>query len=362
MNNRTRIPILLILGILIFFCTASISYANKIRYHYLDLGTLGGQYSWSTGINKWGQVVGVSETENDGEYRGFLWMGKKMKNLGSLDDDLTSVAWSINDRGQAVGFSLGVDSQRQAVLWDCKGMHELETLGGTSNDALGINRHGEIVGWSLTSEDLFHAALWDSDGVTDLDPTQSVWSWAWSINKKGDTVGAFLTSDDRVHAVLWNGKGVHELRTLGGNESEAYWINDKGEAVGWCDLPGSLEWHACLWNRHGDVVDLGTAGGLNSEAFSINDHGQVVGLYYPGTSLDETRAFLWARKHGMLDLNTLVDLPDGVVLVHANSINDFGWITGMNNLGTAYVLIPLKGCRDAKVRGQGFERSKCNRH
>ena len=44
----------------------------------------------------------------------------------------------------------------------------------------------------------------------------------------------------------------------------------------------------------------------------------------------------------MLDLNTLVDLPDGVVLVTANSINDFGWITGMNNQGTAYVLIPYR--------------------
>jgi probable HAF family extracellular repeat protein len=235
-------------------------------------------------------------------------------------------------------------------------MHELETLGGTSNDALGINRHGEIVGWSLTSEDLSHAALWDSDGVTDLNPPKSVWSWAWSINKKGDTVGAFLTSDDRVFPLLWNDKGVHELETLGGDETEAFWINDKGEAVGWCDLPGSLEWHACLWNRHGDVVDLGTAGGLNSEAYSINDHGQVVGLYYPGASLDETRAFLWTGKHGMLDLNTLADLPDGVVLVQANSINDFGWITGMNNLGTASLLIPYRSHKDRGRHNDSFRR------
>jgi hypothetical protein len=48
----------------------------------------------------------------------------------------------------------------------------------------------------------------------------------------------------------------------------------------------------------------------------------------------------------MLDLNTLVDLPDEVVLVEANSINDFGWITGKNNLGTAYVLIPYRSHKD----------------
>jgi probable HAF family extracellular repeat protein len=324
-----------------------------MRYHYIDLGTLGGRESWGTGINNWGQVVGVSETEN-GESRGFLWMGKKMKALESLDDDITSGAWSINDRGQVVGFSLGADEQRQAILWDREGVHEPETLGGTSNNAFGINRHGEIVGWSLTSENLFHAALWDSDGVTDLDPPQSVYSYATSINKRGDAVGGFLTSDERVHAVLWDGKGVRELGTLGGMESEAFWINDKGDAVGWCDLPGSLGWHACLWNRHGDVIDLGAAEGLNSEAFSINDYGQVVGLYYPGASLVETRACVWTKKHGMLDLNTLADLPDGVVLELAISINDFGWITGMSNLGRAYVLIPYRSDKEMRPHKDSF--------
>ena len=350
MNNRTRISILLILGVILFLSTPPNSDAKQteqIRYHYLVLGSLGGHYSWGNGINNWGQVVGVSEIMGGG-YRGFLWAGGKMKNLGSLDDDLISVAWSINDRGQAVGFSLGEDSQRQAVLWDRKGTHELDTLGGTSNDALGINRHGEISGWSLTRDDVQHAALWDSEGVSDLDPYQRVWSWAWSINKKGDMVGAFGISKDRMRAVLWNEEGMHELESLGGDQSGAFSINDNGDAVGWCSLPEDLEWHACLWNRHGGVVDLGTAGGLNSEAYSISGHGQVVGVYYPGESLDVTRAFLWTRKHGMQDLNTLADLPAGTVLVTATGINDFGWITGMNSEDKAYLLIPYKSCSKTK--------------
>src|SRR5512136_1303670 len=148
MDNRTRIPIIIVLGVLISLCTASNSHANKIRFHYIDLGTMGGQESYGTGINNWGQVVGFSETENEGEYRGFLWMGDKMKKLESLDADSISGAWCINDRGQVVGFSLGADDQRQAILWDRRGLHKLGTLGGTSNDAFAINRHGEIVGWS----------------------------------------------------------------------------------------------------------------------------------------------------------------------------------------------------------------------
>ena len=72
-------------------------------------------------------------------------------------------------------------------------------------------------------------------------------------------VGAFGISEDRMRAVLWNKEGMHELESLGGDQSGAFSINDKGDAVGWCSLSENLEWHACLWNRHGDVVDLGTA-------------------------------------------------------------------------------------------------------
>jgi probable HAF family extracellular repeat protein len=350
MSHKTRITILLTLGVLISLFTVSSSDAkqtHRIRYHYIELGTLGGQYSWSTGINNWGQVVGVSEIPGGG-YRGFLWSEDKMKNLGSLDDDFISATWFINDKGEVVGFSMGFDGQRQAILWDREGMHPLETLGGTSNDALGINTHGEIVGWSLTSEDLFHAAMWDSHGITDLAPTRNDTSWAISINKKGEAVGSYFSSDERLHAILWDREGLHELESLGGDESEVLWINDKGQAVGWCDLPGSLEWHACLWDPNGDILDLGPDEGLNSEAYSINEHGQVVGLYYPGESLEVTRSFLWTRKHGMMDLKSLTDMPDEVDLVIANSINDFGWITGMNSTDKAYVLIPYKSDKEIK--------------
>ena len=65
---------------------------------------------------------------------------------------------------------------------------------------------------------------------------------------------------------------------------------------------------------------LGTlSGGTYSEAFGLNNTGQVVGA--SGSSLG-TRAFLWTPDSGMVDLNTIVDAPNNVVLTGAVAIND----------------------------------------
>lgn len=357
MNRKTRIPTLVLLGALIALCAASDTEAKKLRYHYIDLGTLGGRTSFSTGINDCGQVVGFSETET-GDIRGFLWNRKKMKNLGSLGEDTFSFAWSINDRGEAVGFTVGPDNLRRAVFWDRRGIHELETLGGNEGDAMGINDRGEIVGSSTTSDGTLHAALWDSEGVTDLDPFQTLGSWAWSINRKGEVVGAMFTPDFHFRAVLWSDEGIQELQTLGGNENEAYGINDRGDIVGWSDLAGG-SWHACLWGSKGDLLDLGALDGLYSEAFSINNHGQVVGVFYLDAHLEQSRPFLWTKKQGMVDLNTLADLPEGVVLVYALAINDFGWIAAASSAGSACLLIPVETCWAHEDPRHKPHRSKC---
>ena len=371
MNNRARILIPLFLGVFILLCGAANSDAKhlqKIRYHYIDLGTLGGTFSWSTGINNWGQVVGLSETET-GEVRAFVWIWGKMKDLGVLDGDSYSGAWSINDKGRVVGCS-GFGNERRPVLWDRSGLHELETLGGTYADAFGINRHGEIVGWgSYPGETYYqssHAVSWNQEGIADMTPFQSDFSVASSINKKGEKVGGYVNadSDGFFRAVLWGKHGVRELGTLGGDESEAYWINDKGEAVGWCDLPEG-GWHACLWTPHGDTVDLGALDGSDSAAFSINDHGDVVGtsyFYVDDNTLERSRAFIWTKKNGMQDLNTLVDLPSGVIVAEGNSINDFGWIAGTavaegnSDLFTACLLIPYKNTKEIEALRHFFKR------
>jgi len=80
--------------------------------------------------------------------------------------------------------------------------------------------------------------------------------------------------------------------------------------------------------------DLGTLDGRDSVALGINDAGQVVGASDPaaGGFFGPGHAFITGPDGaGMMDLNSLVGVPGGLVLVQA---------TGINNVGQVIATIP----------------------
>ena len=136
--------------------------------------------------------------------------------------------------------------------------------------------------------------------------------------------------DQRAFITDADGRDMRDLGTLGGFSS-AQGINDAGQVVGIFGKTEGNSWneHAFITGANGvDMRDLGTLGGPRSLAAGINDVGQVVGMSdaFPGSP----RAFITSPDgRGMMDLNSLVDLPPGVGLVGATAINDAGQLTAL---------------------------------
>ena len=89
----------------------------------IDLGTLGGKFSWAEGINALGQVIGTADTGagiGPGAFvlHAFLWQsGTGMTDLGMLPNAISSLPSAINDQGQIAGANLLATGDQRAVLW-----------------------------------------------------------------------------------------------------------------------------------------------------------------------------------------------------------------------------------------------------
>jgi probable HAF family extracellular repeat protein len=286
----------------------------------IDMGTLGGSYSFATAINESGTIVGASATAGDASVQAFQWtLAGGMQPLNDFGSG--SFANGINKQGQIVGYA-GATGGNHAVLWSNIGtVQDLGTLGGPTSWATGINDKGvitgdsyapspngivafgwtashgmqavgipksdgngigkQIVGDFLTRQIFYHAFVWDkASGRQDLGNlagAQDADSFAWAINLAGQVVGqSEVAKQGPAHAFLWtSATGMTDLGSLGSN-SFAYAISRNGQIAGVSYLPGDAFYHAVIW-QNGSIADLGTLGGLNSGATGINSSGEVSG-------------------------------------------------------------------------------------
>ncbi|MFI0435864.1 MAG: DUF3466 family protein [Parachlamydiaceae bacterium] len=147
--------------------------AHAFMYDYsqkkiISLGNLGHEdkfYSCATCINDSKQIVGLSELNikkknNKYSYHAFLWENGSLLDLGTLENDEDSVAYSINNNGDIVGISGNRDINdyydwgygfRRAFIWTKQnGMLDLnEMIDKNINyillEAIDINDHGQII-------------------------------------------------------------------------------------------------------------------------------------------------------------------------------------------------------------------------
>jgi probable HAF family extracellular repeat protein len=84
----------------------------------------------------------------DGRERATEWSGGSIIDLGGLPGSFGSVAQSINDAGQAVGYSFFVDGRERATEWSGGSIIDLGGLPGSlyQSVAYSINAAGQAVG------------------------------------------------------------------------------------------------------------------------------------------------------------------------------------------------------------------------
>ena len=291
--------------------------------------------------------------------------GVGLVKLGKLVGGNNSVATSINDHNQIVGFVQSV-VQAQAYLesfimnedWLSFGKIKDQNFPMSFFDPSAINDSGSVVGQlvralpSTNSResprpfifDLQESAIRLLGGLRDDSEGKAV-----SINSRGQVVGwSRIQPRDEQRAFITgtNGFGMRDLGVLGGSEiqgsnSVATAVNNLGQVVGGSSLHGG-DLHAFITEPNGGKMRrLGTLGGIFSHAYDINDNGQVVGWSYTNlVSSPVSHAFVTGENgSGMFDLNLFVHLDGGAQLETADSINNRGQILAHGG-GRSYLLTP----------------------
>jgi probable HAF family extracellular repeat protein len=352
----------------------------------LPAGIKGG-YSFATGVNADGHVVGYWSGGADKAFWHDGSKGSKMINIHPVTF-MTSKAFAVNIHDDVVGaayalkfgpVSFGVTFDGHAVIWphvdaDHKVMTDLndDLADKVKKDwilkaAFGISDDGDIVGRAYKKKTgKYHAFLLKGVGGEFFDLgalKEDVFdsSAAYALNAcdaavpEIDKVVGYTYADSKTYpgkafhyGFVWTGdSGLTEIETLGPYaakpdllESFLQAINTKTEAVG----AVSFAFHL---SQSFEYEVLGPGPGLVGDSCIPNSHA------------------VWYNGKDLKDLNKLIPGSPGWELNLANGISDKGWIAGSgfykcstapalssSKLSKAVLLIPASSSPTASASGE----------
>jgi len=255
--------------------------SSAIRYSVTDVGSLGAAEiggtigSFGTAINASGELTGYSFYDaNNSLSHAFLYDGSKMIDLGDLGGGF-SWGYGINDLGQVTGesYTPGGGPGRHAFLYDGGKMIDLGTLGGPISGGLGINNAGQVAGYSWTATNETDAFLYEHGSMISLGEGS-----ASGINNAGQVVGL----NDHLGTLGGFYTGAFAINDLGQKTgySDTFGAIPFDFANGVIPLdtvlyPGDGAFHAFISDGNG-MTDLGTIGQALSVGYGINNRGQIL--------------------------------------------------------------------------------------
>ena len=334
--------------------TAGVAIAGSMAaaaqtYTVTDLGTLGTNASFGTGINASGQVSGYSAS---GTNAARVWRyspGVGLVDLGSFGG-ADNRALGINNAGQVTGYSTGTNGAARGFVSSGGALTDIGGFGAGANVfPQHINSAGKVAGFSSATNGDDSAFLFTPPNTFSnlgliANATLPASAAAYGVNDFGVVVGIGTDTNNFNRAFRSTTNGLlEELGTLGGDESWAYAINNSNQIAGSASFV-STDTHAFLFNDGAGMTDLGTLGGYTSAAFALDNSGNAVGTAELANR--NLRAVVWPSGGAARDLNELIPVNAGWVLTEARGVNDAGQIVGnglLNGQPRAFLLTPNSG-------------------
>jgi probable HAF family extracellular repeat protein len=153
-----------------------------------------GDYTACVGINNPGDVIGFYF--NSRGQQSFLWHDKKFINFPRK-----YAAAGINDHGQVVGFFSDSNGAAHGFVWDGKKYKQLDVPGAAGTAATGINNNGLIaIEWYDGTNS--HGAIYNGKKYSKFSVPGATDTFPQGIDSAGDVVLSWMDSFNVQHGAL----------------------------------------------------------------------------------------------------------------------------------------------------------------
>lgn len=125
-------------------------------------------YSYATGINIHGDVVGLAYYPDAQAFRGFLWSNGTLLDLGTVLGNVRSYAYGINDQRQVVGYYQNSSAMNSAFILNNGVIQDL-ALPASNVYAFAVNNSAQVIGtYIVTGSQAVHPFVWQNGVFHDL--------------------------------------------------------------------------------------------------------------------------------------------------------------------------------------------------